>query len=328
VPKALGWKTLCSLFLEFKKCSTAQVPGEAGLGDNHLPLNHWMGVQVFVSSLARAKQQLAIPWSPPKHLCRYSSAANIVWSPVDSQLDTDADPQRVQSKIPAKVAAGSLTVYTHPLPLSITTEVSGMVLTSDVPRYTHAALQLLSYLQHPSLHNPATPQLPAAVGDTQVTINIFANVQPAAFPGSEAPIWLSVQCTATLTTRLFEPGTSTAHAAPPSTALALQPSVQWTDLVVDNVFLYGMCLIEDTLVSNQSFTPQLDGAVLTGQFTLNAQYIDRYSNYTSSFTLMKLPSIAACCCRLHAAFDVTVTHVCLMCSCSCPCLNCETQTYC
>jgi len=257
------------LFLEFKKCSTAQVPGEAGLGDNHLPLNHWMGVQVFVSSLARAKQQLAIPWSPPKHLCRYSSAANIVWSPVDSQLDTDADPQRVQSKIPAKVAAGSLTVYTHPLPLSITTEVSGMVLTSDVPRYTHAALQLLSYLQHPSLHNPATPQLPAAVGDTQVTINIFTNVQPAGFPGSEAPTWLNVQYT--MTTKWFQPGTSVATAAPTPTAVALQPSVQWTNSVINSDFLYGMCLIEDTLVSNESFISHTDKADLTGQFTLDAQ---------------------------------------------------------
>lgn len=252
------------------------MPGEAGLGDNHLPLNHWMGVQVFVSSLARAKQQLAIPWSPPKHLCRYSSAANIVWSPVDSQLDTDADPQRVQSKIPAKVAAGSLTVYTHPLPLSITTEVSGMVLTSDVPRYTHAALQLLSYLQHPSLHNPATPQLPAAVGDTQFTMNIFTSAHPAGLPGTEGPTWLNVQYRVIFTTWLFEPGTSIAQAALSPTTVALQPWVQWTDLEMDDFFLNGMCLIEDTLVSNEtgSLTSSNDGADLTGQCTFDAQDIN------------------------------------------------------
>ncbi len=286
--------TLCSLFREFKKFSTAQVPGEAGLGANHLPVNHWLGRQVFVASSARAVQQLAIPWTLPKHLGCCSSAANVVWSPVDSQLETDANPQRVQSSTSAKVMAGSLAVYTHSQPLSITTEVSGMVLTSDVPQYTHAALQLLSYLRHPSLHTPATHQLPAAVGDTQVTINIFTNAQPAAFSGNEKPRWLNVKFTVTLTARWFEPGTSIAHAAPPPTAVALRPWVQWTDLIMDDVFLHGMCLIEDTLVSNETSTSHTAGA-MAGQCTVDAHDDDRYSQHH-----VKLygPELAKHCCML------------------------------
>ena len=253
--------------LEFKKRSTAQVLSEAGLEVNHLPFNHWLGVQVFSSSSARAKQQVAV-WTPSHHPCCYSSAANVFRSPVDRQLATDPVPQLAHSTSLSNAEADSLAVYTYILSLSIITDVSGMVLTSDVPRYTHAALQLLSYLQHPFLHTPATPQLPAAVGDTQVTIYIFTNVQPAGSSGSEERRWLNVQHNATLTTGLLKPGTHIDSAAPPTTALALQPSVQWTDLVVNNVFLYGMCLIEDTLVSNESFTLHTDGAVLAGQFTL------------------------------------------------------------
>ncbi|DBA98762.1 TPA: hypothetical protein ACH3X1_014532 [Trebouxia sp. C0004] len=67
-----------------------------------------------------------------------------------------------------------------------------------------------------------------------------------------------------LTTRLFEPGTSITNAAPPATAVALQPWVQWADLVVDDVLLNDVCLIEDTFVSNESFTSHTDGADLTG----------------------------------------------------------------
>ncbi len=292
----LGWKTLCSLFLILKKRSTAQVAGEAGLGANHLPINHWMGVQVFSSSAARAKQQLAILWPLSKHLCCYSLAANVIWSPVDGQLERDVVPQHERSKSLAE--ADSLAVYTYTPQLNSSTEVSGMVLTSDVPRYTHAALQLLSYLRHPSLHNPATPQLLAAVGETEVIINIITNVQPAGFPGSEAPAWLNVQYTVTLTASRFGPGTSIAPAASLPTAVALQPLAHSTDLVMDESLLHSMCLIEGTLVSNESFISHANGAVLTGQFTLKAQDIDQYSNYMSSFALLNLQSVTACCSRL------------------------------
>ncbi len=245
--------------------------GEVDSDASHLPVNQWLGVQVFSSSSARAKQQVAV-WTPSHHPCCYSSAADVFRSPVDRQLAID--PQLAQSTSSVNTKANSLAVYTYMIPLSIITEVSGMVLTSDVPRYNHAALQLLSYLRHPFLCTPATPQLPAAVGDTQVTINIFANMQPAGYSGIEAPGWLNAQYTVTCTTGLFEPGTSTAHAASPPTAVALQPSVQRTNSVLDDVFLNGMCLIEDTLVSNQSFTSHTDKADLTGQFTLNVQHID------------------------------------------------------
>ena len=253
------------------------MPGEeAGLGAHHLPFNHWLGVQVYASSSARAKQQVAISWAF-SHLCCYSSAANVIWSPVDGQLERDAVPQHEHSTSSVEAEADSLAVYTYIPSLNNSTEVSGMVLTSDVPRYTHAALQLLSYLRHPSLRTPATPQPPAAVGDTQVTINIFTTAHPAGLASNEAPRSLNVQYTVTLTTRWFENGTSIANAAPPPTAVALQPWVQWTDLVMDDVFLYGMCLIEDALVSNESFTSQTDGADQTGQCTLTVQSIDRYS---------------------------------------------------
>jgi len=257
------------LSLEFKKRSTAQVLSEAGLEVNHLPVNHWLGVQLFSSSSARAKQQVAV-WTPSHDPCCYSSAANVFRSPVDHQLATDPVPQLARSTPSVNAEADSLAVYTYILLVSSITEVLGMVLTSDVPRYTHAALQLLSYLRHPYLRAPATPQLPAAVGDTQVTINIFTNVQPAGFPGSEAPTWLNVQYT--LTTKWFQPGTSVATAAPTPTAVALQPSVQWTNSVINSDFLYGMCLIEDTLVSNESFISHTDKADLTGLSSRRARH--------------------------------------------------------
>ncbi len=97
-------------------------------------------------------------------------------------------------------------------------------------------------------------------------------------------------------------------------------------LVMDDVFVYGMSLIEDTLVTNTTFTSHPDGADLSGRCTRYAQDTDQYSNYMSSFTLLNSQSIAACCCQLHAAFDLTVTHACLMLSCSW--LHCETQTCC
>ena len=109
-------------------------------------------------------------------------------------------------------------------------------LTSDTP--TCAPLPPLSCLQQLVI--------------TQVTINIFTNVQPAGFPGSEAPTWLNVQYT--LTTKWFQPGTSVATAAPTPTAVALQPSVQWTDSVNNIDFLYGMCLIEDTLLAMRALS--------------------------------------------------------------------------
>ena len=298
-PKTLGWMytvQLASLSLEFEKLSSAQVPSEASLGASHLPVNHWLGVQVFASSSARAKQQLVLPWTLPNHLCSSLSAAKVILSPVDSQLATDPVPQLARFTSSAKAEAGSLAVYTCPQPIRVTTEVSGMVLTSDVPQYTHAALQLLSYLRHPTLHSPATPQLPAAVDDTQVIINIFTRSHAAGLPGSEGPCWLDVQDTVTCKTGLYKPGTSIASAAPPPTAVALQPWVQRTNLIRDDL-MYGMCLIEDTLVSNKSFTSRPDGAVLTGQFTLNAQGIARYSNY--------MQSIAA----LVADFNLTMTRV-------------------
>jgi len=264
------------LFVVFTKLSTAQVPGEAGFGANHLPFNHWLGIKVFASSSTRAKQQLAIPWTLSKHLCCHSSAANVVWSPVNSQLETDTVPQLLQSTLSAKAAAGSLAVYTHILSLTNITEVSGMVLTSDVPRYTHAALQLLFHIQRLSLRTPATHQLPAAVGDTQFTMNIFTSAHPAGLPGTEGPTWLNVQYRVIFTTWLFEPGTSIAQAALSPTTVALQPWVQWTDLEMDDFFLNGMCLIEDTLVSNEtgSLTSSNDGADLTGQCTFDAQDIN------------------------------------------------------
>ena len=286
---------LASLSLEFEKLSSAQVPSEASLGANHLPVNHWLGVQVFASSSARAKQQLVLTWT--------KQAATVVLllrsnsRDVASWLSTDPVPQLARSTPSAKAEAGSLAVYTCPQPIRVTTVVSGMVLTSDVPQYTHAALQLLSYLRHPTLHTPATPQLPAAVSDTQVIINKM-------FPGSEGACWLNVQDTVTCTTGWYKPGTSIASAAPPPTAVALQPWVQRTNLIMDDL-MYGMCLIEDTLVSNKSFTSRPDGAVLTGQFTLNAQGIARYSNYMSSFTLLNLQSIAAS----VADFNLTMTRV-------------------
>ena len=283
------------------------MPGEADLGVSHLPVNHWLGVQVFSSSAARAKQQLAIPQPLPKHPCGYSSAADVVWSSVACQLSVNTNPQHVQSTTPAKVAAGSLAVYTHPQPIRVTTEVSGMILTSDVPKYIHAALQLLSLLRRQSLHTPATPQLPAAVGDTQ--LSIFTNAQPAGCSDNEGLRLLEVQYTeglrllevqytVALTTRWFEIGTSVADAAAPPTAVALQPLVQWTDLVMQDVLLFGMCLIDDTLGGNESFTAHTDGADLTGQCTCPARFIDHYFNYMSSFPLLNLRSIGACCCRL------------------------------
>ena len=83
-----------------------------------------------------------------------------------------------------------------------------------------------------------------------------------------------------------------------STAVALQPWIQWTDLTMDESLLHGMCLIEGTLVSNESSTSQTDRAVRTGQCTLNAQDIDQLSNYMSNFTLLSLQIIAVCCSRL------------------------------
>ncbi len=272
------------------------MPGEADLGVSHLPVNHWLGVQVFSSSAARAKQQLAIPQPLPNHPCCYSSAADVVWSSVASQLNFNTDPQHVQSTTPAKAAAGSLAVYTHPQPIRVTTEVSGMILTSDVPKYTRAALQLLSLLRHQSLHTPATPQLPAAVGDTQVSI--FNNAQPAGCSDIEGLCLLEVQYTVALTTRWFETGTSVADAAPPPTAVALQPLVQWTDLVKQDVLLFGMCLIEDTLVGNESFTAHTDGADLTGQCTLPAQFIDHYFNHMSGHVKLSAPELAKHWCML------------------------------
>ncbi|KAL0032764.1 hypothetical protein WJX79_008758 [Trebouxia sp. C0005] len=182
----------------------------AGLGANHLPVNHWLGVQVFASASAHAKQQVAISLPFSQHLCCYSSAANMIWSPVDSQLETDAttsaraaDPDGLYVRVDSQAA------YMHIKRIRVPTEVSGMVLTSGVLRYTHAALQLLSHLQHSFLHTPATPQLPAAVSETQ-------------------------------------------------------PLVQWTDLFMDDVFQYGTCHVEDTLVSNESFTSHTNGANMTG----------------------------------------------------------------
>lgn len=253
----------------------------------------------------------------------------MIWSPVDSQLETDAttsaraaDPDGLYVRVDSQAA------YMHIKRIRVPTEVSGMVLTSGVLRYTHAALQLLSHLQHSFLHTPATPQLPAAVSETQVTINIFTSAHSIGFPGSERPRWLNIQYTVTCTTGVHEPGTSIASADPTPTAVVLQPLVQWTDLFMDDVFQYGTCHVEDTLVSNESFTSHTNGANMTGQCTLSAQDTDEHSNYMSSFTLLNLQSIAACCSRLHAAFDVTVIHLCLMFSCSCSFLNCETHTCC
>ncbi|KAL0046272.1 hypothetical protein WJX82_007677 [Trebouxia sp. C0006] len=206
-PDFASTKASAGLKLVVASGTPVKVAGEAGLGANHLPINHWMGVQVFSSSAARAKQQLAILWPLSKHLCCYSLAANVIWSPVDGQLERDVVPQHERSKSLAE--ADSLAVYTYTPQLNSSTEVSGMVLTSDVPRYTHAALQLLSYLRHPSLHNPATPQLLAAVGETE-------------------------------------------------------PLAHSTDLVMDESLLHSMCLIEGTLVSNESFISNANGAVLTG----------------------------------------------------------------
>ena len=85
---------------------------------------------------------------------------------------------------------------------------------------------------------------------------------------------------------------------------------------MDESLLHGMCLIEDTLASNESFISHINRAVLTGQGTLDAQDSEQKSNYMSSFTLLNLQSTAAYCCRQHAAFDLTGTHACLMFSCS------------
>ena len=87
-------------------------------------------------------------------------------------------------------------------------------------------------------------------------------------------------------------------------------------LVMDDVFVYGMSLIEDSLVINTTFTSHPDGADLSGRCTRYARDTDQYSNYMSSFTLLNLQSTAAYCCRQHAAFDLTGTHACLMFSCS------------
>ncbi len=258
------------------------MPSEAGSDANHLPVNHWLGVRVFSSPTASAKQQVAVYQTSSHHPCCYSSAADVILSLVDSQLAIDPVTRLARSTSSPVSEADSLAVCTYVLPLSITTEVSGMVLTSDVSRYTHAALQLLSCLRHPYLRTLATPQLPAALGDTQVIFNIFTNAQPAGSSGNDKPCWLNIQYTATLTTRLFEPGTQIASAAPPSTAVALQPSVQRADLMMDESLLHGMCLIEGTLVSNESFTLHTDTADLTGQFTLDGQDTDRYSNFMSS----------------------------------------------
>ncbi len=208
----------------------------------HLPLNHWLGIKAYASPSALVNQQLALTGDlqTPKCLCSKSLESILT--------DIGVFPQSLHSTPTAAAVGSSLVVHAsvHAHSHSLT---SGMGPGLSVPQQSHAALQLVFLLWHPSWSLPHPQHQLAALGGQQLLY-----LHHSAYPGGQGLSVLSVHCPAMLTDLPGDLrfGTSHVAAAVLSTTVVLQPLPAWSDVVADDSYEAGMCLIQDKPFTNET----------------------------------------------------------------------------
>ena len=215
-------------------------------GVDHLPLNHWLGNKAYASPSVLVNQQLALPGDLQTSTCFCS----------ESVVEIGVVPQSLNPTAAAVKSSLVLRTSVHAHSHSLT---SDMRPTLSVPQQTHAALQLLLLLWHPSW-SLSDPQQLAAVGDPQLLV-----VHHSVHPSAQGVSILSVHCPAMLTQLSGDLRFGTSHipAMVLSTAVVLQPLPTWSDVVAVDSHEEGMCLIHDKPFTNDTVNLLASGSEAT-----------------------------------------------------------------
>lgn len=208
-----------------------------GHGVSHLPLNHWLGTQAH-HSLASSSHQL-LPWKLNNPDCSRSCLVSDI-----TELSTTTI-NALHFGFPGVSIATNLCVHGS-IP-----GMSELVLMSNVPYQTNAALQLLDRMVH-SLHllTDNQQQLPA-IADTHIMLYAYQAAHFWALPGSETSIIIFGLHPPAVSTHspdgpvLVEVGTSPLPSVLSPTAVALQPLTVRTTQMVEDPTLYGVCSFAD-----------------------------------------------------------------------------------
>ena len=211
-------------------------------GVEHLALNHWLGTKAYAFPSVLVNQKLALPGDlqTSMRFCSESVESVMIEIAVVPHLLNPAPT--TAAAVSSLVVRASVHAYSH-------FAKSGMGLTLSVPHQTHAALQLLSQLWHPFWSLP-DPHQPLAAVDRPQLLDVYHS----AHPGLQGLLILSVQCSAMLTNLPGDLRFGTSHVPTMvlSTAVVLQPLPAWSDIVADDSYEEGMCLIQEKLFTNET----------------------------------------------------------------------------